>query len=409
MRYSISLKINKILGTCLVKLKKNPPYSLKLKFKSLFLNSYKKKKINFNINSRFNFKYGNIYDSFKLSNTSNIVSAYNTAFLQPIGFFMEIKKISNPNQLDSTWLSELKKKIYSFNEPFEIQKKIISKYNSISENFAVLEKNDFQINESPSPYVEKSQINDIFFLKNNKHPSLFAYNPNTIEISNDRTDDYFKIKRIRFKPGYMRIWRNARKVLAGIMHLQHKYQYRLTRHISKYIYLIKTPFLFYYEMKLKNVILYSQFFVHSDLIDLNIKAGNIFINSFITVNPDFQIYKNDFIQLIVHVKYYLIFRIFIEQAHWKKLKIKVKLRKQEKMKQFDSDIENFKKPSTTLPKWIIFHDYWSSDIPSFLEIDYMTLSAYVIYDPLYFFTHSNSDLLRVRYGIMNMYNWKYIV
>jgi hypothetical protein len=102
MRYSISLKINKILGTCFVKLKKTPPYSLKLKFKSLFLNFYKKKKINFNINSRFNFKYGNIYDSFKLSNTSNIVSAHNTAFLQPMGFFMEIKKISNPNQLDST-------------------------------------------------------------------------------------------------------------------------------------------------------------------------------------------------------------------------------------------------------------------------------------------------------------------
>lgn len=61
-----------------------------------------------------------------------------------------------------------------------------------------------------------------------------------------------------------------------------------------------------------------------------------------------------------------------------------------------------------IPKWITYmnHDY--QDIKPFLEVDFLTLSAFLIYDYNNIMYYSPEDSRLIRYGVFRLYNWKYI-
>ena len=69
-------------------------------------------------------------------------------------------------------------------------------------------------------------------------------------------DDYYiRIKRIRFKPGYPRLWREARADFNKMFGLNFRYQHRLTQHLLRYVRhasALKSSFL---DLKLKTVLL----------------------------------------------------------------------------------------------------------------------------------------------------------
>jgi hypothetical protein len=61
-----------------------------------------------------------------------------------------------------------------------------------------------------------------------------------------------------------------------------------------------------------------------------------------------------------------------------------------------------------LPKWILYSKNIIDDVPSFLEVDYFTLSLLVLYEPFNWNDVSNYNLLEQKFSIINLYNWKYI-
>lgn len=67
-----------------------------------------------------------------------------------------------------------------------------------------------------------------------------------------------------------------------------------------------------------------------------------------------------------------------------------------------------KQRSIYTPNWILNSKYDFQDVKSFLEIDFMTLSFFVIYDYNYYYYYTPMDFKLVNYNIYKMYNWKYL-
>ena len=78
-------------------------------------------------------------------------------------------------------------------------------------------------------------------------------------------------------------------------------------------------------MTLFNLITYSRFFCYKSFVTLFIENGMIFINGVPCPNPRFQIFVNDFIQLVVTIKYYIIYKFLLNYVIKKKLKLKKKI------------------------------------------------------------------------------------
>jgi len=96
----------------------------------------------------------------------------------------------------------------------------------------------------------------------------------------------------------------------------------------------------------------------------------------------------------------MIFKFIID----KKKKIKKRFKK--KINTSFDTIE--KKKSQTLPNWILFNKTYLNDTPKYLEIDYFTLSVFILYEPFLWSDLNIYNLINYRFGIINLYNWKYI-
>ena len=91
--------------------------------------------------------------------------------------------------------------------------------------------------------------------------------------------------------------------------------------------------------------------------------------------------------------------MFVKKARLFKLK-KLKFKR---YSLFDGKQRNF-----TLPNWLLNVRYWDFDIPKYIEVDYLTLSAFVIYEPFLITDIQVNTFLEENMGVYNMYNWKYI-
>lgn len=213
-----------------------------------------------------------------------------------------------------------------------------------------------------------------------------------------------RIKRIRFKPGYSRIWRRAREAINYSLGLHFRYQYRLTRHLNKLQRVQDNSQFKMWDWSLLRVVLSTHFVydLHTSLTI--IQSHLVFVNGTCSANPNLQLHLGDFIQIPVDLKYYVLHRWLVNFNLNKRLR----LTKLSQSKHNKSKYDLSKQRSTHLPDWIFRAGYKSFDIPKYLEVDYFTLSAFIIYEPF-----SSSDFnplthLESRTSVLNMYNWKYI-
>jgi hypothetical protein len=63
-----------------------------------------------------------------------------------------------------------------------------------------------------------------------------------------------------------------------------------------------------------------------------------------------------------------------------------------------------KKPSRYTPNWIYNMRYDGSDVKPYLEVDFFTLSVFVVNDPFLMLYYSPDDLPDLRLSIYRMYN-----
>jgi hypothetical protein len=138
----------------------------------------------------------------------------------------------------------------------------------------------------------------------------------------------------------------------------------------------------------------------NDLLD----SGNVFLNGLSCSNGDFYLFVNDFIQLIVNIKFYIALRWM---KNWFILR-RNRINKIFYRKYRSSHSNRFIKTVRRLPSWFFDLQTAHTDLPKYFELDYFTLSIFVIHDELRHekFTPSRAYLLDSQ--VLNMYNWKYI-
>ncbi len=401
----------------------NKPLNFSVKFFSfnfIWLNSFlilsKLKqtlhlKKNNNKSKRFFFKSKKPF-FFSKNKTNFILNRYSFIFIN--NFYTSFSDVSS--------FYNFKKIMFSFSYKNEIQKYILRKYSKItfSLNFKNFQSNKFFFNKSIFFSQEKSTLgfsyfNALFNKKNELYPFLIQnsanklnwayFNNQTRYAFNSENDQInFNIKRIKFKPGYMNIWREARSVLKTSLMLKIKYQYRLTSYLSKYKKFINFKTFLFMEMRIFNILIKSRLFNNESLLSLFFKNNLIFLNGFNCSNPNLQTFVGDFIQLIVNLKYYILYRWFSSLSLKKKNKLKNVLRK----KNNSNTQSDEKKKSYSFPKWITYSKNTIDDVSNFLETDYLTLSVFILYEPFVWSDLNTYNLIDQRFTVINLYNWKYI-
>ena len=250
-----------------------------------------------------------------------------------------------------------------------------------------------------------AEASSLFNDKLKRYGTLFK-DPRTVyeEDITDQSLEEPRIKRIKFKPGYQRIWRNARESINYTLNLNFRYQHRLTLRLHKLQrFKNKTSTTAIRDLRLTHIILNSRFVF--DLTSSNTMINNalVYVNGIIVTNPNLFIYFGDFIQVAVSIKYYITYRWLTNWNFSQKVRLS-------KLSSYKNRAKNdlSKQKAFTLPDWIFRIGFYRNDIPKYLEVDYFTLSSFVICEPLSVIDLSPLSFLDDRNTIFNMYNWKYI-
>ena len=213
-----------------------------------------------------------------------------------------------------------------------------------------------------------------------------------------------RVGRIRFKPGYGRIWRSARLEIQPLISVYAKYQYRLTTRLQTYFFSHRHTTSKKIHMVLEDSLIMATFTTDRWVTREFLNSNLVFLNGISCVNPRTVLFMGDLVQMLVNLKFYIA-RRWID--YWTSLRLnriqKIFHRKNKPLG-FDRTIYKVRE----LPEWFYTVRFTYSEVPKIFELDFFTLSFFVVHDRLSNETAFQKRLLRFPNHIVNMYNWKYI-
>ena len=323
-----------------------------------------------------------------------------------------------------------KKKIYSFLFPNEVRRSIMNRRKAFK-SYRFIQKITANFRKKKPYYslVFFKNTHKIFFrleaLSKSLCPktNLFEYKPmansmtreevlyedgfyNKGHIENLRSKEIF-IKRIRFKPGYQRIWRQAREAALEHFKIRTVYQQQLTKYLSKFYRQAHFNSFMYLETTLGRTIVYSRLLPDYATVSLFKEKNFIFLNGRSLPDLNTQVVPADFIQLIISNWFYIYNRWITNTTLLRMRKFK-RLVYRKGMANKYKIIKLRKQKSRYTPKWIYYSRFDHSDIKTYFEVDYFTISMFVLYNPYILDYSAPDDTIDLRISIYKMYNWKYI-
>ena len=230
---------------------------------------------------------------------------------------------------------------------------------------------------------------------------------NSIDYRWNMTDRECHITRVRFKPGYQNLWRRVRGALKEYLGLRYIYQKQLTKHLTGF-YVASNRYLWgCSEMSIFRTVLYSRLLPDNSAFNLFWDEKLIFLNGVLPSNKNTILAAGDLIQLVVSINYYITYRWLVSltkerHRNMRKLVYRKGLARKYKL------IKQRKQKSHYTPSWIYKNRFDFSDVKNFLEVDYFTLSAVVLYTPYMLSYHTYDNQLDLKINTFRLYNWKYI-
>ena len=260
-----------------------------------------------------------------------VVSGQNFIF-KNIGIFI-VNNLTNTLYVKSDLIKfKVKKKLFSFIFPNEVKNNFLKFKKTITFYNIVYKANYMYAKNTNSPY-EINNLSDlnIRFFKNleivsllfkNKMGNFFskqstpAYSTAINYLNNSKTlnvlesfgknnsDNSFRttevrIPRIRFRPGYQRLWRQARHALKESLGANFTYQQQLTRYLVKFFKWVNLYSFSKNELALSKVAMYSQLIPDMETFNLFIINKLLYINGLSTFNKNFILTPGDSIQIII--------------------------------------------------------------------------------------------------------------
>lgn len=409
------------------------------KIKNVYINNFNKYfnslltfKKKFFASNPSTFNFFNIIEKYPYFNFlyDYLDSRIDFVFLHSLSGFLYVSDKAEVSLIDNDFTYQVKKLMHNFVLKNEMQNFIIKKYtkspnspifsnfnNHIDDFHMTVDTEEEKIYDESYSFFDKTLFGNYFNQEsiNDRSTSVLFGITSTydwLDLRDFTSYAYslrdpnlvFSIKKLKFKPGYQNMWREARSAFKISMRLTYRYQLRLTKFINKFKKIIKCKTYFIFEMQLYNVLKSTRLIPDINWSFNFIQNGIVFVNGAPSYNYYLQLYKNDFIQLIVDFGYYVFFRWIIVWSTLKRLKFKSKI----KHKLSKKDLPDDKQRSYTLPSWVIRYRSFNEDIPKHLEVDYFTLSFFLIYDLVMFSELDSTFYTEHRFPIINMYNWKYI-
>jgi len=117
-----------------------------------------------------------------------------------------------------------------------------------------------------------------------------------------------QIRRIRFKPGYSRIWRSARASLNQSLKLNLRYQYRLTVYLQNFNKMNFNKMKKLMDLRLMFALTQTRFSTDPKTTLSLLDSSSVFINGNCVSNPQLLLFQGDVLQLAVNLKYYIVNR-----------------------------------------------------------------------------------------------------
>lgn len=381
----------------------------------------------------FNIKHPNSVHIDTAHETSyNLIPKSNSSFvIQHLGLFLHFKLFWFKQKFNH-FKFKFKKKIYSFYKTNEIKKTLMEGRKSLF-IFKYISSTNFDVNRLNNANYSGYNLNLDFYLKKRLElrslsslkfkqthymSHLLGYNRSTSEIGyEDHTKDFtlnpkqqqteLRITRLRFNPGYQRLWREYRLALADAIRFRYIYQRQLTRYLVKFYSCLKSYNILALEYKIWKVIIYSQLLPDIHSIKNFMANSLIFLNGLSLHSEDNIMVVSDIVQIQVSVWYYIYYKWLMS---WNNLRIRKfkKLVYRKKIAGSYTIIKSLKQKSKYTPLYIYNMRFDMSDTKSYLEIDYFTLSFVFLYDNFVFDVNSSDDFPEMRHYVYRMYNWKYI-
>ena len=247
----------------------------------------------------------------------------------------------------------------------------------------------------------------------NNNSNRFYFLPNTLQFpqnlfKNNRSLNLLNlskvIARVKFVPGYSTRWRKYRTELKFFLSIKLTYQQRLTKLIQRIHYVNRRFILKKTSLKILTVLTLSHFFPDIHSAKLGIQERIIFLNANPCLNENLILVYKDTLQIIINLKYYIISKWLYNFYIVKKMRA-LRLLNQSYNASKSSVLTN---KTFKLPHYFLYFKNSFLEIPKYLEVDFFTLSLWVIYN-----ISDSSNFLNYEYDILfykifNLYNWKYI-
>jgi len=369
-----------------------------------------------------------INDTFISDSTLQVSAKAIKSFIWRNNGFNIISKVLRKNQFPHKLKSQFKKKLFSFIYPGQSKKnvlirrkkqvltrllskstKLVSSLDKFSyrlfyqlfttEQFMLKKKNILQKNINQSILTYGDNLRNVYY--------SFDYNTKGIDVSDLYIHSEVRIPRVRFKPGYQRIWRQVRSALKISLNVKFQYQHQLTKYLTKFYHLSSQYLLSYSESTLDKIVIYSQLLPDTSTVELFSSHGFIYVNGNVSTDTNTILIKNDFIQLVVSLWYYVITRWFLNWTNARIRKFKRLVYRKNKPLQYKI-MKNKKQQSYYTPNWIYQTRYDNTDVKPYLEVDFFSLSTFILTDTYIQYYHKIDDMPDLRNSTYILYNWKYI-
>jgi hypothetical protein len=245
----------------------------------------------------------------------------------------------------------------------------------------------FRLYESTCPYSGSGFItNDsidisTFQLDSNITREEFYSRYNSSKLL--ESEDIFP--KISFRSGYPTFFRSLRFMYSDMNDLYFIRQYHLTRYLYRYRGVSSTDRLRLSILTLRGLLCQVHFVSTQVEADTLVLAGLILVNGSVVKNPNFILQCGDFIQLsLSYAAYFYLFKVLADRVNllrsfYSKFS---KLISISTLVDTDFDISNSTKLLASLRLSNLYKFYnLLYGTPSFVELDYLTCSFVIIFDP----------------------------
>ena len=319
----------------------------------------------------------------------------------------------------------LKKSIFSFLKPNQVKRGIMQRRHKLSSLrfFSKLKALNSQLRYLLTNY-QRYNFNSNLILQKSIQNQYTGANLKTLFYTNSfSATDYSNfskkypanvhtysevtLTRVKFKPGYQRLWRTARFTLAESLTLKYTYQQQFTKYISRFNRKLNGYYFSQYDYALYKIILYSKLLPDYSTFNYLWKSNNVYLNGNFFSHPNYILFEGDALQVTVSIWMYIYLRWSLM---WSTLRVS-KFRRLVYRKTLASSYRIMKlrkQRSNYTPLWVYNTRYDISDIKPYLETDFFTLSSVFIFNNYYYDFYTPDEFTDERHYIYRLYNWKYI-